>query len=90
CEHFGQPEITKSKNPKKETMSKRVGCTWQINLSCPEKENLHKIICITKLVDEHRNHKLNLSHYNFQKNIEFTTEMIQDVEFYIKTMNCSP
>ncbi|CAG8705123.1 22185_t:CDS:2, partial [Cetraspora pellucida] len=78
CEHFGQPEIMKSKDPKKKTTSKCIGCTWQINLSCLEKENPHKIIYITKLVDEHKNHDLDLSRYNFQENIEFTTEMIQD------------
>ncbi|CAG8824579.1 583_t:CDS:2, partial [Cetraspora pellucida] len=66
CEHFGQPEITKSKDPKKETTSKHIG------------------------FDEHKNHDLDLLHYNFQENIEFTTEMIQNVEFYVKTMNCSP
>ncbi|CAG8798344.1 6406_t:CDS:2, partial [Racocetra persica] len=42
CEHFRQPEATKSKNQKKETTTKRVGYTWQINLSCPEKENPNK------------------------------------------------
>ncbi|CAG8496689.1 1_t:CDS:2 [Racocetra persica] len=78
CEHFGQPEMTKSKDPKKETTTKRIGCTWQINLSYPEKENPNKIVYIAKLINEHKNHDLNQARYNFQKNIAFTKEMIDD------------
>ncbi|RIB10344.1 hypothetical protein C2G38_2206398 [Gigaspora rosea] len=48
--HFGQPEMTKSKDPKKETTTKQIGCTWQVNLSCLEKENPNKIVYIAKLL----------------------------------------
>ncbi|CAG8845650.1 33180_t:CDS:1, partial [Racocetra persica] len=58
CEHFGQPEATKSKDSKKETTTKRVGCTWQINLSCPKKENPNKVVYISKLINKHQNHEL--------------------------------
>ncbi|CAG8837557.1 8164_t:CDS:1, partial [Cetraspora pellucida] len=58
CKHFGQPEATKSKDQKKETTIKRVGCTWQINLSCPEKEKPNKVVYISKLINEHQNHEL--------------------------------
>ncbi|CAG8854201.1 17462_t:CDS:1, partial [Gigaspora margarita] len=90
CEHFGQPEATKSKDKKKETTSKRVGCIWQINLSCPEKNNPHKVVYVTKLIDEHKNHTLNRAHYDFQESLEFTVDMIKDVEFFVTKMNCSP
>ncbi|CAG8774295.1 9681_t:CDS:2 [Gigaspora margarita] len=66
CEHFGQPEATKSKDKKKETTSKRIGCIWQINLSCPKKNNSHK------------------------ESLEFTVDMINDIEFFVTKMNCSP
>ncbi|CAG8823037.1 21921_t:CDS:1, partial [Gigaspora margarita] len=65
CEHFSQPEATKSKDKKKETTSKRIGCIWQINLSCPEKNNPHKVVYVTKLVDEYKNHTLDRAHYDF-------------------------
>ncbi|CAG8847721.1 30678_t:CDS:1, partial [Racocetra persica] len=78
CEHFGQPDATKSKDQKKETTTKRVGCTWQINLLCPEKENPNKAVYISKLINEHQNHELDQAHYNFQENVAFTKEMIED------------
>ncbi|CAG8599363.1 42117_t:CDS:2, partial [Gigaspora margarita] len=65
CEYYGQPEATKSKNPKKVTISKHVGYTWHINLSYPEKNNSHKVVYITKLIDEHKNHELDKAHYDF-------------------------
>ncbi|CAG8570491.1 5471_t:CDS:2 [Scutellospora calospora] len=58
CEHYRKPEATKSKDLKKETTSKCIGCTWQINLLCSEKNNPHKIVYITKLVDEYMNYDL--------------------------------
>ncbi|CAG8849530.1 30269_t:CDS:2, partial [Gigaspora margarita] len=79
CKHYGQPEVTKSKNPKKEAISKCVGCTWQINLSCPERENPYKIIYITKLVNKNKNHNLDKALYDFIENIEFIPAMINDV-----------
>ncbi|CAG8728027.1 8417_t:CDS:2, partial [Racocetra persica] len=90
CEHFGQSEMTKSKDPKKETTTKRIGCTWQINLSCPEKENPNKIVYIAKLVNEYKNHDFNQARYNFQENIAFTKEITNDIEFFVTKMNCSP
>ncbi|CAG8844863.1 7615_t:CDS:2, partial [Racocetra persica] len=68
CEHFGQPEATKSKDQKKKTTTKRVGYTWQINLSCPEKKNPNKVIYISKLINKHQNHELDQARYNFQEN----------------------
>ncbi|CAG8783329.1 8153_t:CDS:2, partial [Cetraspora pellucida] len=90
CEHYGKPEATKNKNPEKETSSKRVGCTWQVNLLCPEKNNPHKVVYVTKLIDEHKNHDLDREHYDFQESLEFTTDMVNDVEFFVTKMNCSP
>ncbi|CAG8584903.1 9948_t:CDS:2 [Cetraspora pellucida] len=89
CEHFGQPEATKSKGKKKETTSKCVGCIWQINLSCSEKNNPHKFVYVTKLIDEHKNHTLDHAHYDFQESLEFTVDMIKDVEFFVTKINCS-
>ena len=90
CEYFGHLEATKSKDPRKETTTKRVGCIQQINLSCPEKDNPHKLIYVAKLINEHKNHDLDQVCYNFQKNITFTTEMTEDVKFFVTKMNCSP
>ncbi|CAG8852538.1 44557_t:CDS:1, partial [Gigaspora margarita] len=90
CEHYEQPKVTKSKDPKKEATFKHVGYTWQINLSCPERENPHKIIYITKLVNEHKNHNLDKALYDFRENIKFTLAMINDVKFFVKKMNCNP
>ncbi|CAG8821780.1 4877_t:CDS:2, partial [Gigaspora margarita] len=81
-ERSRKPEATKSKDPKKVTTSKCVGCTWQINLSCSEKNNPHKVVYITKLIDEHKNHELNKAHYDFQENLEFTVDMVKDIEFF--------
>ncbi|CAG8779498.1 25490_t:CDS:2 [Gigaspora margarita] len=33
CEHFGQPKMTKSKDLKKETTTKQIGCMWQKNIA---------------------------------------------------------
>ncbi|CAG8844849.1 33730_t:CDS:2, partial [Gigaspora margarita] len=90
CEYFGQPEATKSKDKKKKTTSKHVGCIWQINLSCPEKNNLHKVVYVTKLIDEHKNYTFDHAHYDFQESLEFIVDMINDIEFFITKMNCSP
>ncbi|CAG8720578.1 2240_t:CDS:2 [Gigaspora margarita] len=81
---------TKSKDQKKETTSKCIGCTWQINLSCLEKNNSNKIIYITKLVKEHKNHDLDHKYFEFWENLEVTLDMVKDVEFYLTKMNCSP
>ncbi|CAG8806169.1 35794_t:CDS:2 [Gigaspora margarita] len=77
-QHFGQPKATKSKNPKKETPTKCIGYTWQINLLCPKKDNPFKTIYIAKLVNKHKNHNLDQAHYNFQKNIAFTKEITEN------------
>ncbi|CAG8840854.1 43166_t:CDS:2, partial [Gigaspora margarita] len=61
CEHYGKPDVTKSKDPKKETTSKR----------------------------KHKNHKLDRVHFNFQESLEFTMDMVRDIEFYVRKMNCS-
>ena len=90
CEHFGHFEATKSKDPKKETTTKRVGCIWQINLSCPEKDNPNKLVYVAKLINEHKNHNLDQARYNFQENIIFITEITEDVKFFETKMNCSP
>ncbi|CAG8798446.1 44902_t:CDS:2 [Gigaspora margarita] len=89
CEHFGRPESTKSKDSNKETTSKHIECTWQINLLCPKRNNSNKIVYVAKLVNEYKNHKLDFARYNFHDNIAFTTEMIEDVEFFVKKMNCN-
>ncbi|CAG8720274.1 3829_t:CDS:2 [Gigaspora margarita] len=62
----------------------------QINLLCPEKDNPHKLVYITKLVNEHKNHDLDQAHYNFQENIAFTMEITEDVKFFVTKINCSP
>ncbi|CAG8725732.1 23632_t:CDS:2, partial [Cetraspora pellucida] len=90
CEHFGCPKQTKSKNLQNKTTSKCIGCTWQINISCPEKENPYRLIYITKIVDKHKNYELNLLYYTFQESLKFSEKMLKDIEFYMKKMNCSP
>ncbi|CAG8822999.1 16636_t:CDS:1, partial [Racocetra persica] len=62
----------------------------QINLSCPEKENPNKVVYISKLINEHQNHELDQARYNFQENVAFTKEMIEDVKFFVTKMNCNP
>ncbi|CAG8833136.1 28393_t:CDS:1, partial [Gigaspora margarita] len=57
---------------------------------CPEKNNSHKVIYVTKLIDEYKNHTLNHAHYDFQKSLKFTVDMIKNVEFFVTKMNCSP
>ncbi|CAG8844107.1 13631_t:CDS:2, partial [Gigaspora margarita] len=83
------PETTKSKDKKKEMTSKCVRYIWQINLSYPEKNNSHKVVYVTKLVDEHKNHTLDRAHYDFQESLEFTVDMIKDVEFFVTKMKYS-
>ncbi|CAG8798567.1 24586_t:CDS:2 [Cetraspora pellucida] len=89
CEHFGCPEQTKSKNPQNKTTSKCIGCTWQINISCLEKENPYRLIYVTKIVDKHKNHELNLPYRTFQESFKFSEKMLKNIEFYVKKMNCS-
>ncbi|CAG8738658.1 3151_t:CDS:2, partial [Racocetra persica] len=79
CEHYGQPESTKSKDTEKETTSKRIGCIWQINLSCLEKNNPYKIVYVTKLIDEHKNHSLDRARYQFRENLKFTVNMAKEI-----------
>ncbi|CAG8639483.1 11721_t:CDS:2, partial [Racocetra persica] len=84
------PESTKSKDTEKETTSKRIGCIWQINLSCLEKNNPYKIVYVTKLIDEHKNHSLDRARYQFRENLEFIVNMAKEIKFFVTKMNCSP
>ncbi|CAG8796017.1 19821_t:CDS:2 [Gigaspora margarita] len=43
-----------------------------------KKDNPYKLVYVTKLVNEHRNHDFDQAYYNFQENIAFTTEMTKD------------
>ncbi|CAG8588178.1 34765_t:CDS:2, partial [Gigaspora margarita] len=44
-----------------------------------QKNNPNKIVYVAKLVNEHKNYKLDLACYNIHNNIAFTTEIIEDV-----------
>ncbi|CAB4398842.1 unnamed protein product [Rhizophagus irregularis] len=63
CEHYGN-YITKSN---KETTTKRLGCTWHINLSEPTSKNPFKYVYITTLHDIH-SHNLNPNIIQFGDN----------------------
>ncbi|CAG8774637.1 19440_t:CDS:2, partial [Racocetra persica] len=89
CKHYSWSQKTKCKNQNK-YVSKCIGCIWQINISCPEKENSHKYVYIIKIIDKHENYELNLSYLSFQESLDFPKNILKDIEFYIKKMDCSP
>ncbi|CAG8551862.1 12152_t:CDS:2 [Funneliformis mosseae] len=72
CERSGKPQ--KNKEDKKPD-SKKILCPWHVNLSLPEKNNVEKLIIVTKFVDHH-NHELHPK--------DFTVQVIQDVEILTK------
>ncbi|CAG8794878.1 14928_t:CDS:2, partial [Cetraspora pellucida] len=88
CEHFGCPEQTKSKNSQNKTTSKHIGCTWQINISYPEKENPHRLIYVTKIVDKHKNHELNPPYLDWDPNTKCLHQLFymspEQIELWLK------
>ncbi|CAG8480172.1 10458_t:CDS:2 [Scutellospora calospora] len=53
------------------------------------KNNSHKVIYVTKLINKHKNHSLNRAHYDFRESLEFTVDMIKEVEFFVTKMKYS-
>ncbi|CAG8691749.1 17882_t:CDS:2 [Funneliformis caledonium] len=72
CERSGKPQKNKED---KQPDSKKILCPWHVNLSLPEKNNVEKLIIVTKFVDHH-NHELHPK--------DFTVQVIQDVEILTK------
>lgn len=88
CTHSGNHVSKKIINPdnQRNRGSHQVNCSWHINATKPKKENT---IGITSVKLEH-NHIINLLIAEMAPKFrKFTSEMIPDVEFYVKYGICS-
>ena len=74
CEHRKKHTFRSSKG----TSSKKIQCSWHVNVSCPKTDNSNSAIFINKIVDEH-NHDLNIELVAFRKNKVFNNEIIEDI-----------
>ena len=83
CEYQGS-YITKS-NSNKQTTTKRIGCTWHINLSEPSSKNPFKYVYITTFHDIH-SHDLNPNIIRFGDNKCIPPEIMSEIEFL--TVKC--
>ncbi|RHZ44033.1 hypothetical protein Glove_772g17 [Diversispora epigaea] len=82
CEHQGD-YVTKSTS--KQTTTKRIGCTWHINLSEPIAENSFNHVYITTFHNTH-SHNLNLNIIQFGDNKQIPLEIMKEIEFL--TVQC--
>ena len=94
CQHAGKstkkPLVELSSNngteassrSKKAKISKsiRIGCKTHINLSRPEKNNIHQYVYVTTIINEHC-HELNYQLIKYKNKIALTDEMIEDIKF---------
>lgn len=83
CQHSGH--YTSKSDGSKQTQTKHIGCTWQINLSEPISKNPLKNIYITTFHDTH-SHPLNPSIIQFGDNKRLPSEIIKEIEFL--TVKC--
>jgi hypothetical protein len=82
CEYQGS-YITKSNG--KQTTTKRIGCTWHINLSEPSSKNPFKYVYISTFHDTH-SHDLNPNIIQFGDNKYIPPEIMSEIEFL--TIKC--
>ncbi|RHZ69338.1 hypothetical protein Glove_284g79 [Diversispora epigaea] len=82
CEHQGTYE---TQSNEKQTITKRIGCPWHINLSEPQSKNPHKYIYITTFHDTH-SHNLNPEVIQFGNNKRIPSEIMKEIEFL--TIQC--
>src|SRR5271154_1880312 len=83
CEYQGD-YITRSNSTQK-TTTKRIGCTWHINLSEPQTKNPSKYVYITTIHNIH-SHDLNPDIIKFGDNKCIPAEIIKEIEFL--TIQC--
>ncbi|CAG8756548.1 4221_t:CDS:2, partial [Gigaspora rosea] len=69
--------------------SKRIGCTWHLNLSKPTKNNLLNFVYITTFINEH-SHELLPKRLEFIEAKKFTDNMVERVLFYAKDIGLNP
>ncbi|CAG8755347.1 3061_t:CDS:2 [Cetraspora pellucida] len=72
-------------NTEKDTVTKKMQCSYLVNASCPKFNNIEHSIFINKIVDTY-NHLLNKSRIMFKDKKQFTAEMLANVKFMTK--NC--
>ncbi|CAG8810013.1 4700_t:CDS:2, partial [Dentiscutata erythropus] len=80
CKHSG---VYKPKNPEKPGTSVQQKCQWHMNFFRPQ-DSLDVIV--TTLNNNH-NHELSPKAIQFEKNRQFTAEMLQEVEFLVTKCN---
>ena len=94
CKHSGKlakkPLAELSSNNMKAKISKsiRLGCKAHVNLSRPEKNNVNRYVYVTTIVNEHC-HELNSQLLSYQKEIELTEEMVEDIKFLTTQVHLS-
>ncbi|CAB5383106.1 unnamed protein product [Rhizophagus irregularis] len=76
CE-YGRKYTCKSA---KETSTKKMLCSWHVNVSYPKVNNPDFAIFINKIVDEH-NHDLSVEAVKFGEDKKFNDEMVRDIQF---------
>jgi len=76
---------TYESNSTRDTVTKKLGCPFVINASCPKSKNPDESVFINKIFDQH-NHSLNVSMIEFEASRKFTGPMIEDIKFM--TISC--
>lgn len=76
---------TYESNSIKDTATRKIGCPFIINASCPKLKNPEDFVIINKIVNQH-NHPLNVSMIEFEDSKKFTDLMLEDIKFM--TVSC--
>ncbi|GBC30151.1 hypothetical protein GLOIN_2v1766627 [Rhizophagus irregularis DAOM 181602=DAOM 197198] len=76
CSHSHIYEL----NCTKDTITKKIGCPFVVNASCPKLKNPEKYVIINKIVEQH-NHSLDVSIVEFEDSRKFTDSMIEYIKF---------
>ncbi|CAB4384892.1 unnamed protein product [Rhizophagus irregularis] len=76
---------TYESNFTKDTVTKKIGCLFVVNTSCPKLKNSKEHVIINKIVEQH-NHPLDVLIVEFEDSRKFTDSMIEDIKFI--TVSC--
>ncbi|CAB4463839.1 unnamed protein product [Rhizophagus irregularis] len=84
CENFIIIRTYES-NSTRDTVTKKIGCPFVVNASCPKLKTPEEYVIINKIVEQH-NHPLDVSIVEFEDSRKFTDSMIEDIKFM--TVSC--
>ncbi|GBC18517.2 protein FAR1-RELATED SEQUENCE 5-like [Rhizophagus irregularis DAOM 181602=DAOM 197198] len=79
CENFIIIRTYES-NSTRDTVTKKIGCPFVVNASCPKLKTPEEYVIINKIVEQY-NHPLDVSIVEFEDSRKFTDSMIEDIKF---------